>query len=110
MFGSIFWLSWLHFGSQVGAQVANKTSGETSADRALRKMTRDATRGAPRRFPDGPKMLFQPSKMAKIEREPTQDELTQDEGEYFSMGEGKGEGKQRCSNPPQDPQRGRIWI
>ena len=70
-------------------------------------MTRDATQGAPRRFPDGPKMVFQPSKMAKIEREPTQDELTQDEGEYFSMGEGKGEGKQRCSNTPQDPRRGR---
>ena len=70
-------------------------------------MTRDATQGAPRRFPDGPKMLFEPSKMATIEREPTQDELTQDEGEYFSMGEGKGEGKQRCSNTPQDPRRGR---
>ena len=66
-------------------------------------MTRDATQGAPRRFPDGPKMLFQPSKMAKIEREHTQDELTQDEGEYFSMGEGKGEGKPRCSNTPQNP-------
>ena len=63
-FGSIFWSSWLHFGSQVGAQVANKTSRETSADRALRKMIRDATQRAPRRFPDGPKMLFQPSKMA----------------------------------------------
>ena len=49
-------------------------------------MIRDATQGAPRRFPDGPKMLFQPSKMAKIGWEPTQDELTQDEGEYFSMG------------------------
>ena len=70
-------------------------------------MTRDATQGAPRQFPDGPKMLFQPSKMAKIEREPTQDELTQDEGEYFSMGEGKGEGKQRCSNTLQDPRSGR---
>ena len=48
-------------------------------------MTRDATQGAPRRFPNGPKMFFQPSKMAKIGWEPTEDELTQDEGEYFSM-------------------------
>ena len=95
MLRSISWSSWLHFGSQVGIQVANKTSRETSADRALRKMIRDATQGAPRRFQDGPRMLFQPSKMAKIGWEPTQDELTQDEGEYFSMGEGKGGGEQR---------------
>ena len=48
--------------------------------------------------------------MAKIGWEPTQDELTQDEGEYFSMGEGKGESKQRCSNTPQDPWRGRRIL
>ena len=35
-------------------------------------------------------MLFQPSKVATIGRELAQDDLTQDEGEYFSMGRGRG--------------------
>ena len=75
-----------YLGSILGAKLRFKLRRETSADRALRKMSRDASQGAPRRFPDGPKMLFQPAKMTKIGWEPTQDELTQDEGEYFSMG------------------------
>ena len=42
--------------------------------------------------------------MAKIGWEPTQDELTQDEGEYFSMGRER-EGENRdCSNTPRDPE------
>ena len=42
--------------------------------------------------------------MAKIGWEPTQDELTQDEGEYFSMGRER-EGENRdCCNTPRDPE------